>query len=52
MSLGFDHVGANMFFVPMNIWQGAPKIAISLYISQRGLFQLSMVISLVEYYLF
>jgi formate/nitrite transporter len=32
MSLGFDHVVANMFFVPMGIWQGAPKITVGLYI--------------------
>ena len=34
MSLGFDHVGANMVFVPMDIWQGALKTTISLYISK------------------
>jgi formate/nitrite transporter FocA (FNT family) len=32
VSLGFDHVVANMFFVPMGIWQGAPGITVGLYI--------------------
>jgi formate/nitrite transporter len=32
ISLGFDHVVANMFFVPMGIWQGAPKITVGLYV--------------------
>jgi formate/nitrite transporter FocA (FNT family) len=31
VSLGLDHVVANMFFVPMGIWQGAP-ITVGLYI--------------------
>jgi formate/nitrite transporter FocA (FNT family) len=34
MSLGFDHVGANMFFILMDIWQRAPKTTIGLYISK------------------
>lgn len=32
VSLGFDHVVANMTFIPMAIWLGAPKISVSLYI--------------------
>ena len=32
MSLGFDHVVAQMFFVPIGIWYGAPRISIGLYI--------------------
>lgn len=32
ISLGLDHVVANMFFVPMGIWHGAPKITVSLYV--------------------
>lgn len=32
VSLGLDHVVANMFFVPMGIWQGAPGITVRLYI--------------------
>jgi len=32
VSLGFDHVVANMFFIPMGIWQGAPGITVGLYI--------------------
>lgn len=32
VSLGLDHVVANMFFVPMGIWQGAPGITVKLYI--------------------
>ncbi|EKG15761.1 Ubiquitin [Macrophomina phaseolina MS6] len=31
VSLGFDHVVANMFFVPTGIWQGAP-ISVGTYI--------------------
>jgi hypothetical protein len=34
VSLGFDPVVANMFFVPMGIWQGAPKITVGLYIRE------------------
>ena len=32
MSLGFDHVVAQMFFIPTGIWFGAPNITLSLYI--------------------
>lgn len=32
VSLGLDHVVANMFFVPMGIWQHAPEITVGLYI--------------------
>jgi formate/nitrite transporter FocA (FNT family) len=32
VSLGFDHVVANMFFIPNGIWQGAPGITVGLYI--------------------
>ncbi|EXJ62459.1 hypothetical protein A1O7_02896 [Cladophialophora yegresii CBS 114405] len=32
VSLGFDHVVANMFFVPMGIWQGTPGVSVGLYI--------------------
>ena len=32
MSLGFDHVVAQMFFVPIGIWHGAPEITVGLYI--------------------
>ncbi|GFF63363.1 hypothetical protein CNMCM6936_001651 [Aspergillus lentulus] len=32
VSLGFDHVVANMTFIPMAIWLGAPKITVGLYI--------------------
>lgn len=32
VSLGFDHVVANMTFIPMAIWVGAPEISIGLYI--------------------
>lgn len=32
VSLGLDHVVANMFFIPMGLWQGAPKITVGLYI--------------------
>jgi formate/nitrite transporter len=32
ISLGFDHVVANMFFVPMAIWHGAPEITVGMYI--------------------
>lgn len=30
--LGFDHVVANMFFIPMGIWVGAPGITVGYYI--------------------
>jgi formate/nitrite transporter FocA (FNT family) len=32
VSLGFDHVVANMFFIPMGIWQDTPKLTVGLYI--------------------
>jgi formate/nitrite transporter FocA (FNT family) len=32
VSIGLDHVVANMFFVPLGIWQGAPDITVGLYI--------------------
>ncbi|KAK2608846.1 hypothetical protein QQS21_002559 [Conoideocrella luteorostrata] len=32
VSLGFDHVVANMTFIPMAIFLGAPKLTVSLYI--------------------
>lgn len=32
MSLGFDHVVANMTFIPMAIWLDAPLITVGLYI--------------------
>ncbi|RHZ56265.1 formate/nitrite transporter family protein [Aspergillus thermomutatus] len=32
VSLGFDHVVANMTFIPMAIWLGAPEITVGLYI--------------------
>lgn len=32
VSLGFDHVVANMFFVPMGIWLHTPKCSVGLYI--------------------
>ncbi|KAJ5971508.1 uncharacterized protein N7479_001426 [Penicillium vulpinum] len=32
VSLGFDHVVANMTFIPLGIWLGAPNITIGLYI--------------------
>ncbi|KAH2736312.1 hypothetical protein KXW77_001086 [Aspergillus fumigatus] len=32
VSLGFDHVVANMTFIPLAIWLGAPKITVALYI--------------------
>ena len=32
VSLGLDHVVANMFFVPMGIWQGTPGLTVGLYI--------------------
>ncbi|CAG7989000.1 unnamed protein product [Penicillium nalgiovense] len=32
VSLGFDHVVANMTFIPLGIWLGAPHITIPLYI--------------------
>ena len=31
VSLGFDHVVANMFFIPMAIWQDTPGITVGLY---------------------
>lgn len=30
--LGFDHVAANMFFIPLGIWLGTPGLSIGLYI--------------------
>ncbi|KAF2088942.1 formate/nitrate family transporter [Saccharata proteae CBS 121410] len=32
VSLGLDHVVANMFFIPMGIWVGNPDISVGLYI--------------------
>jgi hypothetical protein len=32
VSLGFDHVVANMFFIPTGIWHGAEGITVGLYI--------------------
>ncbi|KAL0261274.1 hypothetical protein SLS55_004971 [Diplodia seriata] len=32
VSLGFDHVVANMFFIPMGIWLGNPAITVGLYV--------------------
>ncbi|KAK8216645.1 putative formate/nitrite transporter family protein [Phyllosticta capitalensis] len=32
VSLGLDHVVANMFFIPMGIWVGNPGITVGLYI--------------------
>lgn len=32
VSLGLDHVVANMFFVPTGIWQGTKGITVGLYI--------------------
>jgi formate/nitrite transporter FocA (FNT family) len=32
VSLGFDHVVANMFFIPNGIWQGAPGLTVGMYI--------------------
>ncbi|KAF2145329.1 uncharacterized protein K452DRAFT_264255 [Aplosporella prunicola CBS 121167] len=32
VSLGMDHVVANMFFIPMGIWLGAPGISVGLYV--------------------
>ncbi|KAJ5758975.1 hypothetical protein N7520_006131 [Penicillium odoratum] len=32
VSLGFDHVVANMTFIPMSIWLDAPGISVGLYI--------------------
>lgn len=32
VSMGFDHVVANMTFIPMAIWLGAPEISVGLYI--------------------
>ncbi|EKG20088.1 Formate/nitrite transporter [Macrophomina phaseolina MS6] len=31
VSLGFDHVAANMFFVPLGLWLGTPGLTIELY---------------------
>lgn len=30
--IGFDHVIANMFFIPMGIWLGTPGVTIGLYV--------------------
>ncbi|KAI1812143.1 Formate/nitrite transporter-domain-containing protein [Poronia punctata] len=30
--LGFDHVAANMFFIPLGLWVGTPGLTIPLYI--------------------
>jgi formate/nitrite transporter FocA (FNT family) len=32
VSLGFDHVVANMTFIPLGIWEGAPNLSVGLYI--------------------
>lgn len=32
VSLGLDHVVANMFFIPMGIWQQTPGVTVGLYI--------------------
>ncbi|KAJ5142435.1 uncharacterized protein N7515_001222 [Penicillium bovifimosum] len=32
VSLGFDHVVANMTFIPLGIWTGAPHITVGMYI--------------------
>jgi formate/nitrite transporter len=32
VSLGLDHVVANMFFIPMGIWLGTPGVTVGLYI--------------------
>ncbi|KAJ5129074.1 hypothetical protein N7448_002785 [Penicillium atrosanguineum] len=32
VSVGFDHVVANMTFIPLGIWVGAPDITVGLYI--------------------
>lgn len=32
VALGFDHVVANMFFMPLGIWLGTPGLTVGLYI--------------------
>lgn len=32
VSLGFDHVAANMFFVPLGLWLDAPGLTVGLYV--------------------
>lgn len=32
VALGFDHVIANMFFMPLGIWVGTPNLTVGLYI--------------------
>jgi hypothetical protein len=32
VSLSFDHVVANMFFIPMGIWEDTPHVTVGLYI--------------------
>jgi hypothetical protein len=32
VSIGLDHVVANMFFIPLGIWLDTPKITVGLYI--------------------
>lgn len=32
VSLGFDHVVANMTFIPLGIWEGTPDLSIGLYV--------------------
>lgn len=32
VALGFDHVVANMFFMPLGIWMGTPGLTIGLYV--------------------
>ncbi|KAH7148339.1 Formate/nitrite transporter [Dactylonectria macrodidyma] len=34
VALGFDHVVANMFFMPLGIWLGTPGLTVGLYISK------------------
>lgn len=38
VALGFDHVVANMFFMPLGIWMGTPGLTVGLYI-YKGTFQ-------------
>lgn len=38
VALGFDHVVANMFFIPLGIWLGTPDLTVGLYIWKGWLF--------------
>lgn len=38
VALGFDHVVANMFFIPLGIWLGTPDLTVGLYIWKGKLF--------------